>query len=226
MPSDLRKFNVMSSAKYVPALGYDFLTPFYDKVVGLTTREAAFKSALVDQAEISPGDRVLDLACGTGTLTIMIKAAVPSADVTGIDGDNRILEIAHSKAAAKQMNIRFEQGMSYNLPYENNSFDRVLSSLFFHHLTRKDKISSLREAWRVLKQGGELHVADWGTPRNFIMSAASYSIRMLDGFKTTGDNFNGSLPGLISDSGFSRVEETRTFDTVFGTIRLYKSLQL
>lgn len=215
-----------STSKYVPALGYDFLTPFYDKVVALTTREAAFKSALVDQSNLEPSARVLDLACGTGTLTIMMKESMADADVTGIDGDDRILKIAGSKASAKQLNIRFDQGMSYNLPYDDNVFDRVVSSLFFHHLTRRDKIKSLNEARRVLKHGGELHIADWGTPSNIIMSVASYSIKVLDGFETTRDNFNGSLPNLIEESGFSLVEETRAFDTIFGTIRLYKTKKM
>lgn len=212
-----------SASKYVPALGYDFLTPFYDKVVALTTREAAFKHALIDQAAIAPRDQVLDLACGTGTLTIMMKKAVPKADVTGIDGDKRILEIARSKSSAKQMNIRFDHGMSDNLPYEDSVFDRVVSSLFFHHLTREGKIESLHEVWRVIKRGGEFHVADWGTPSNLLMSAASYSIKMLDGFEPTDDNFNGLLPSLIKEAGFAQVEETRSFDTIFGTIRLYQA---
>lgn len=213
----------MSSSNYVPALGYDFLTPFYDKVVALTTREAAFKAALVDQAALAQSFRVLDLACGTGTLTIMMKNAVPKADVTGIDGDNKILEIARSKASTMQMNIRFDHGMSYNLPYDDSFFDRVVSSLFFHHLTREGKVKSLRETLRVLKYGGEFHVADWGRSSNLLMSAASYSVKMLDGCEPTGDNFNGLLPSLIKEGGFARVEETRSFDTIFGTIRLYKA---
>lgn len=215
----------MRSGKYIPALGYDFLTPFYDRVVGLTTREAAFKNALVDQSNLESRACVLDLACGTGTLTIMLKEAVPEADVTGIDGDSRILNIAGSKASAKQLNIRFDQGMSYNLPYDDNAFDRVLSTLFFHHLTRRDKLRTLSDVWRVLKHGGELHIADWGRPSNPLTGIASYFIRVLDGFEATRDNFNGSLPGLMENAGFSLVQETHSFDTIFGTIRFYKAIK-
>lgn len=216
----------MRSGKYIPALGYDFLTPFYDRVVGLTTREATFKRALVGQANLESRARVLDLACGTGTLTIMLKEAMPEADVTGIDGDGRILKIADSKASAKQLNIRFDQGMSYNLPYDDNTIDRVVSSLFFHHLTRGNKLKTLSEVWRVLKHGGGLHIADWGRPSNTLTAIASYSIKVLDGFETTRDNFNGSLPKLIEEAGFSQVEQTLSFDTIFGTIRLYKTKKL
>lgn len=211
---------------FVPALGYHFLTPYYDRVVGLTTREATFKKLLVQQSSIEPHHRVLDLACGTGTLTIMVKVAAPKAVVSGIDGDNKILELARSKAAAKHLEIQFDNGMSFDLPYPENSFDRVFSSLFFHHLTRTDKKKTFAEVNRVLKQDGEMHIADWGKPSNFLTAIASYSIKALDGFATTSDNFNGLLPGLIVESGFGRVEETRSFNTIFGTIRLYKSIKL
>ena len=59
--------------KYVPALGYHWLTPYYDAVVGTTTRERSFKHALIKQAGFEPGQQVLDLASGTGTLAIWIK---------------------------------------------------------------------------------------------------------------------------------------------------------
>jgi len=74
-------------SKYVPALGFRWLTPYYDTVVGVTTRERTFKQALIRQANIEPGQHVLDLACGTGTLSIWIKEAYPQTDVVGVDGD-------------------------------------------------------------------------------------------------------------------------------------------
>ena len=65
--------------RYVPALSFDFLTPFYDLAVKLTTREKVFKERLVGRIEIPPDGRLLDLACGTGTLTIAIKRRFPAA---------------------------------------------------------------------------------------------------------------------------------------------------
>jgi ubiquinone/menaquinone biosynthesis C-methylase UbiE len=215
----------MSTGNFVPALGCDFLTPFYDKVVGLTTREADFKKALVQQASVERHHWVLDLACGTGTLTIMVKEAAPEADVTGIDGDRQILEFARSTALAKHADIKFETGLLFDLPYRNESFDRVVSSLFFHHLSRGNKEKTLREVWRVLKPAGELHTADWGKPSNILSAIASFSIKLHVAFETTSENFNGLLPALIEELGFGDVKETRSFDTVFGTIRLYKSIK-
>ena len=76
-----------SEPKYVPALGYHWLTPYYDAVVGTTTRERSFKKALIKQARFAPGQHVLDLASGTGTLAIWIKKHQPQTNVTGVDGE-------------------------------------------------------------------------------------------------------------------------------------------
>ncbi len=207
---------------YIPALRFDWLTFLYDPVVRLTTREAAFKAALLSQAQVQPGQRVLDLACGTATLTIAIQQAHPQATIIGIDGDPAILRQARAKAERNGVEIQLDQGMSYELPYTDESFDHVLSSLFFHHLTRENKLRTLTEIKRVLKPGGEFHVADWGAPQNVLMKLASQGIVMLDG-ATTKDNFAGQLPEFIGRSGFEGVEETQHFNSLFGTIRLHKA---
>lgn len=215
----------MNNEKYIPALSYDWLTGLYDPVVALTTREGAFKNALVDQAGIADGHRTLDLGCGTATLSILLKQKQPNAVIVGIDGDAKILQIAKKKAHKAGVDITFDEGMSFDLPYEDESFDRIVSSLFFHHLSRESKSETLREVNRVLKPDGEFHVADWGLPTSRLMRGASYLIQFLDGFETTADNFNGLLPRLITDAGFSLVEETVHFNSVFGTIRLHKCLR-
>ncbi|HMM78826.1 MAG TPA: class I SAM-dependent methyltransferase [Pyrinomonadaceae bacterium] len=216
---------MMNNEKYIPALSYDWLTGLYDPVVALTTREGAFKNALVDQAGIADGHRTLDLGCGTATLSILLKQKQPNAVIVGIDGDAKILQIAKKKAHKAGVDITFDEGMSFDLPYEDESFDRIVSSLFFHHLSRESKSETLREVNRVLKPDGEFHVADWGLPTSRLMRGASYLIQFLDGFETTADNFNGLLPKLITDAGFTFVEETVHFNSVFGTIRLHKCLR-
>ena len=105
--------------QYMPALSYDRLTFLYDPVVRLMTHEAAFKSALLAQAQVQPGQRMLDLACGTATLTIAIKQAQPQATVVGLDGDPAILWRAREGVEAQ-----LDEGLSYELPYTDESFDR------------------------------------------------------------------------------------------------------
>ncbi len=215
----------MSDGKYIPALRFDRLTPFYDPVVQITTREKVFKKALVKQAEVKAGQSVLDLACGTGTLTILLKQAAPEANISGIDGDSKILEFAKNKAVRAGLDINFDKGFSQRMPYSDESFDHVVSSLFFHHLIRENKLKTFREVWRVLKPQGEFHIADWGHPENHLMKIGSFFIKVLDGFETTSDNFRGHLPELVKKAGFEQIEETESFNTFFGTIRLYKSLK-
>lgn len=215
----------VSDERFVPALGYDLLTAFYDPVVKLTTREKSFKTALVGQCRPRPGQKVLDLACGSGTLAILMKLTSPDAEITGIDGDPKIVRIARDKAKRAGLDIRFDTGMSDALPYRDESFDRVVSSLFFHHLTRNKKLQALKETKRVLKSYGELHIADWGLPANGLMRFASRIIRTLDGSETTGDNFRGLLPKLMIEGGFEAVEETDHYNTIVGTMRLFRSFK-
>lgn len=210
-------------SKYVPALSYDWLTFLYDPVARLTTREMEFKSALIRQARIADGQRVLDLGCGSGTLAVAMKQSVPSCEVTGLDGDPAILQQAAVKAQRAGIEIRLDEGMSFAMAYAAASFDRVLSSLFFHHLTRENKLKTLAEIHRVLKPGGELHIADWGTPDNWMMQIGSFLVQKFDGVETTADSFNGLLPDFIAQTGFVAVKETQHFNSLFGTIRLLRA---
>lgn len=212
-----------SSERYIPALGYRWLTGLYDPVVRLTTRESAFKSALVAQAGLRAGERVLDLACGTATLTLAAKRAQPTAELHGLDGDPEILKIAAGKARRAALEIQLRQGLADAMPYADAYFDRALSSLFFHHLTRATKQAALAELFRVLKPGGELHIADWGEARDPLMRVAFLGIQLLDGFTTTADNVRGLLPQFMRDAGFADVEETQRFATMFGTMSLYRA---
>jgi len=212
-------------SKYIPALRFNWLTPFYDFIVGTTTREGTFKKSLIKQANIKPENNVLDLACGTGTLAILAKQYQPLANVTGVDGDPVILSLSERKARKYNVPIQFDHAMSFNLPYADGTFDRVLSSLFFHHLTCEDKQLTAKEIFRVLKPRAELHIADWGKPANVFMRALFFSIQLLDGFKTTKDNIDGKLIELFSEAGFSEVNQRKTFSTIFGTMTLYSAIK-
>lgn len=210
-------------AAYVPALGFRWLTPLYDTVVRLTTRERTFKCALIQQAAIAPSHHVLDLGCGTGTLSLWIKQKNPSAVVVGVDGDAAVLAIASRKAHRAGLLVRFDREMSDSLPYPDAHFDRVVSSLFFHHLSREAKLLAMREMHRVLRPGGEAHLADWGRAANGAMRALFVLVQLLDGFTNTEDNVSGRLSGLLESAGFVGVTERRTFSTMLGTMALYSA---
>ena len=201
-------------SKYIPALSFKVLTPLYDVFFKLTMREELFKRRLIEQAKIRSGQRVLDLGCGTGTLTIMVKKAHPDTEVVGLDGDPQVLEIARRKAKEAGAPIKFDEGMAYKLPYPDNSFDRVLSSLVFHHLTTQDKERTLAEIYRVLKPKGELHLADFGEPQGLYAKSVSW---LMSRFERVDDNINGRIPEMFVKAKFS-VAKTFDFSTLFGTL--------
>ena len=135
--------------------------------------------------------RILDLGCGTGTLAIQVKQREPRAEVVGLDADPAMLSQAREKAERAGVELTLTEGFSTELPFEDRSFDLVLSTLFFHHLDPEPKRQTAREIARVLRTGGELHVADWGKPSDPVMAAAFLGIRLLDGFENTADNARG-----------------------------------
>jgi SAM-dependent methyltransferase len=208
--------------RYIPALRYEWLTGLYDRVVGLTLPEQRFKRALIAQAGIRAGHHVLDFGSGTATLSLMAKMQVPQAHIAGIDIDPRVLAIARRKVAAAGVPIDLDSYDGASLSYPDHHFDRVISSLVFHHLTPQQKDRALREIRRVLKPGGELHIADWGKARGVAMRLLFVLVQLLDGFATTADNVAGLLPGYLGRAGFIAIQETRTFATIFGTLSLYQ----
>lgn len=211
-----------ASRSFVPALGHSRLTRLYDPVMRLTMRETRFKDALLGQADIRPGHRVLDLGCGTGTLTVRAAIWQPRAQLTGVDLDEAILARARARATRVGTPIQWDRASADALPYADGSFDRVLSSLVFHHLPPGTKSRALEEAYRVLRSGGELHIADWGRPADAMQRALFFAVQWLDGFANTRDHVAGRLPELIRGAGFASVEVTRRLRTVFGTLSLFR----
>src|ERR687891_91183 len=113
-------------ADYLPAVRFDFLTPLFDVFVRATTRERKFKQKLLDQADLTDELDVLDIGSGTGTPPILAKQRAPGLRIRGLDGDPAIIAKADRKAASAGVEIPFDEGLSYDLPYADASFDRVL----------------------------------------------------------------------------------------------------
>lgn len=205
---------VKHTEDYIPALGVRVLTPFYDLVQRLLVRDEYFKRRLIEQAEIRGGQQVLDVGCGTGTLAIMVKRAQPEAEVSGLDADPQMLNVARAKAGRESVDVAFDQGMAYDLPYPDASFDRVLSSLMIHHLKTPDKGRMAREIQRVLKPGGRLHVIDFGRPHSAYGKMLG---PLLHVFEEADDNIDGRLPEIFEAAGL-KVRETGRHVTFFGDL--------
>jgi ubiquinone/menaquinone biosynthesis C-methylase UbiE len=174
------------------------MLPVYDALVTLLGFDAAWR-ALVEGAAIAPAHRVLDLGCGTGGLTLLIKRLHPRADVVGLDPDPRALARARRKADRAALSVQLDQGFGDALPYPDGAFDRVLSAFVLHHLAAEEKEPTLREARRVLRPGGALHLLDFGGPDP---AAGGFLTRWLHASHRLRDNFGERIPALLHRAGF------------------------
>ncbi|HEX4720432.1 MAG TPA: methyltransferase domain-containing protein [Thermoleophilaceae bacterium] len=211
--------------RFVPALRFDALTRVYDPIVAVTSREGAFKRRLLDHARIKDGESVLDVACGSGTLAIDIKNERPKAKVSGVDGDGKILARARAKAGEAAVGVDFRYGLSNELPYDARSFDVVVSTLFFHHLTDEAKADTAEEIRRVLRLGGRVLIADWGRPQDPLMRMVFLNVQILDGFGNTASNVAGRLPEFLREAGLKRVSVVDRMRTPLGTIEIVSGIR-
>jgi ubiquinone/menaquinone biosynthesis C-methylase UbiE len=181
-------------------------------------RERTFRSRLVAQVAAGEPTAVLEIGCGTGSLTVRLAQALPTASIMGLDPDPGALARARAKDPASRIDWR--EGGAAELPMAERSCDRVVASLVLHHLETVEKHAALAEAHRVLRPGGRLHIADWGAPQDVVMSAAFLALRALDGFERTRPHARGELPALIEQAGFCEVRRRDRLRTAWGTLEL------
>lgn len=204
--------------RYVPAAGIDALTGVYDVGVRLTMREGRWRRLIVDEIATIDPQVVLDVGCGTGTLTIAAANELREARVVGLDGDRKVLDLARRKEGSER--VEWMEGLADELPFGDGEVDALVTTLVFHHLPMGIKRAALAEARRVLRSGGRLVVADWGKPQDPVMSAAFIVLQCLDGFANTRDNRRGLVPQLITEAGFDGLRVLRRLRTVGGTFEV------
>lgn len=138
---------------------------FYDLLLQVVTlgRERAIRDAIIAAARLAPGQRVLDVGCGTGTLALAAAGAVgPQGRVHGIDPAPEMIARARAKAARAGAGVDFQVGVIEALAFPAGSVDVVLSTLVFHHLPPPLQTEGLAEIRRVLASGGRLVLVDFG----------------------------------------------------------------
>lgn len=115
---------------------------------------------LIDVLSIQPGDRVLDLACGTGIVTRHAAPVVaPDGEVVGIDRNPSMLEVARSVISQHEKLVRFREGAAENLEFPDDFFAAVACQQSFQFFENRDR--ALQEAHRVLAPGGRLGLNVW-----------------------------------------------------------------
>ncbi len=149
-------------------------------------------------ARIQPGEQVLDVGCGTGTLAIEVQSRVGTAGrVAGVDPGTQQIARARAKAARRHVPIEFQIGVIEQLPFPDQTFDVVLSTLMMHHLPASLKSQGLAEIVRVLKPGGRLVIADFKRKQERAGQAARFH---------AGGSSMQDLAALVKEAGFEHLE--------------------
>jgi ubiquinone/menaquinone biosynthesis C-methylase UbiE len=204
---------------FVPAAGADWLLPLYDPFTRLMGTGSALR-ALVAQAALAPGQRVLDLGCGTGALSLCAKQAQAGIDLVGLDPDPKALARARRKATRAGVAIAFEQGFGDALPFPDASFDRALSSFMFHHLESAEKPAVLRELRRVLRPGGSLHIVDFGGAGHGLGALLARLVHREESLRANTDE---ALAVLMRAAGFAEAAQVGQRGSLLGALSYYRA---
>lgn len=140
---------------------------YYDFLLWLLSlgRERNMREKVLQLARLQPGEMVLDVGCGTGTLAITAKQHLGSqGSIFGIDASPEMIARARKKAKKAGVDVSFNNGLAEALPFEAAQFDAVLSTVMLHHLPRSAREQCSREIKRVLKPGGRVLVVDFPEP--------------------------------------------------------------
>jgi ubiquinone/menaquinone biosynthesis C-methylase UbiE len=208
--------------RYRYALGIKWLAPLYDPFVKMAFSEEKFREHIIQSADILPNHRVIDLGCGTASLIIKIKQKYPEARVIGLDGDATILGIARKKIDSLKLDIALEEGMIFKLPYSDNSFDRVFTTLALHHLKKPERENAIEEMFRILAPKGEIFVADFGGTESKGNTLAGFLKNIHHG-KT--DASKKTMEDTLKEAGFNAIQNFGNFKTMFGNIYCLRAIK-
>lgn len=174
---------------------YDFLAWLL-----LLGRERPFRERLVQLGRLEPGQSVLDMGCGTGSLAITAKRRVgPLGTVHGIDASSEMIARARKKASKAGLDVVFTDDVVEALPFADGRFDAVLSTLMLHHLPREGRQKCAREMRRLVKPGGHVLAVDFGSP------AGSHK-SFMDHFHRHGRVDLDEIVDLLSEAGLKIIE--------------------
>jgi ubiquinone/menaquinone biosynthesis C-methylase UbiE len=196
------------SGQYKSALAYEILTPLYDYFTELLGFGKDFQKKVLQIADLKEDEKVLDVGMGTGVLMIEAIKQHPTIEITGLDPDKKIINIAECKLNKRGMEAVLVKGFAQDMPFENDSFDVAISTLMFHHISTQSKKAAIKEIYRILNERARFILADFGQPQTLAETVLLNLGSIFDGRKNMEANLKGQLPILLQKEGF-KVTEVR-----------------
>lgn len=195
---------------------YDLIEPLM--MFGL---DRTIRKEVLNLLDLKGNERVLDVGCGTGTLTRGIAGALSDPErscAVGVDAATAMIAVARRKAG-QLSNIAFESALAEQLPFADGSFDCAVSTMFFHHINAKLKCRALNEIWRTLVPGGKAVVVDITPPTNLFGMICVWSGYFLFHQAEIRENIDGKLEAAFDRSNF---REWRTVAHHHGYVSVYE----
>lgn len=193
----------------------------YDRITGLLGlgTGGANSRMVVELAGVKPGEWVLDVGCGTGSLTLTAQSyASPAGRVYGIDAAPEMIQVARQKASRLERDVPFQVGLIEQLEFGDATFDVVISRLVIHHLPDELKRKGFAEMLRVLKPGGRVLLTDFIPPANPILN---HLVSALVGSHMMGTDV-WKLAPMLQAAEFVHVTSGRTRSSFLAFVRGYK----
>jgi ubiquinone/menaquinone biosynthesis C-methylase UbiE len=207
--------------KFTPAAGDFAGVERYDLLIRLFTRENAWRPRLLERIAPRPGQTILEVGCGTGTLAIAIKRQCPASTVIAIDPDPQALAIARHKADMAGVKVDFREGFLDQQNFLPASIDCAYISLVLHQVPIAAKSQIIEQMTTRLKPDGSLHVADYARQSGLMRWLFKLTVQRADGVADTQPNADGLLETLLGSEALMPIGDDLRIATPSGTISLF-----
>ena len=208
---------------HIECHGYDLLIAWFALPFG---GERRMRRDLIETIRFEPGERILDLCCGTGGATFVVAERAPrDAQIVGLDLSVGQVRIARKKN--RFPNVRFTQGDAADTGFETGSFDKVFIPHALHEMFHDLRMKVLREARRLLRDGGELIVLDLDNPQSLLVRLFAglwgfYWLPFNFETPTRREMFRLGLANEVAEAGFRSVHKLARHRGVFQVVTAAK----
>jgi ubiquinone/menaquinone biosynthesis C-methylase UbiE len=211
----------MTQNSIIRPFGPSWFTAAYDPLTARWPAGNKMRATVIDALELAPGQRLLELGCGSGRLAVQIKRGWPELAITAVDGNRDIMKVAQNRAEQAGVDIDFVLGDFTTCPLEG-IYDKVYSTLVLHHLNLEAKQEVLARIRGLLADDGKFVIADFTGHHHgsgqAILSKLSTLSDPLGGKQTHRD---GSFEAAMRDT-FAVVGSVARVPSVFGTIEVWE----